>query len=322
MVEPNYSREILQYIPDLSKREIKAGRIQGLETAVLRAVQKSVRPLMTVVAVEDVDIYLSERHGKEIVLNGQAGVLPEYEHKGRKFYRRSDLDALEITIPTKEEIKEEEQEVDALFVATIDAAWQYLSPAQQLVIETIYRKGISNYREVMVEMGIKNSAWYYKVKKAAERIIREVAAGTYTPLEKRNRYSIGRKIGLKPSKKVYDSLLRQRFAGSTIEDRTIAAKVEEALSYLNKTQRDVLRYFYEREMSIPQIAEEKQIAMGSVSTAKWNALKIIKAVLEGTYDPSAKPEQGKKPRTPRESKQARREEGDEEETREREMEIE
>ncbi len=484
MVDPQYqNKPILHYIPDPTKREIKAGRIEGLENAVLRALQKSVQPLMTVVAVEDVDIYLSKQHGKEVVLNGQGEALNAYEHEGRRFYRRSDLDALEITIskeiptppvqenkeeknptekikedektiiPAEKEIEEGEQEeepearkpivlkaeptpppvytnaerterflppsrdeskispamllyhalarygvlekgnkegaakveeamqymselqrgilelyyvkngvarrieerfrithtvylrerkaaedivkavivgtyqphaekddqhtdveikkeeakksledrvkkapvVDPPFIAAIDAAWQYLSPAQQEVIETIYRKWISNYREVMVATGIRDHNKYYRVKKAAERIIREVASGTYTPPEKKKRDSVGRKLGLKPSERVYDSLLRQRFQGSTIEDKTIAAKVEEALSYLNETQRDVLRYFYEKGMSIPQIAKDREVNSSTISTVKWSALQIIKAVVDGTYNPLAKTKAKEKP---------------------------
>ncbi len=102
MVEPNYNKELLHYIPDPSKREMRAGRIQGLENAVLRAVQKSVQPLMTVVAVEDADTYLSQKHEKEVVLNGQGEALQVYEHKERRYYRRSDLDKLEVNTPADE----------------------------------------------------------------------------------------------------------------------------------------------------------------------------------------------------------------------------
>lgn len=95
------------YIPDPGKKTIQLGYASSLDATVRRALQKSAQPLMTVVAIADANAYLSQKHKKEIVLNGEAAALTTYEHNSAQWYRRSDLDALVIaendSIPLKGE---------------------------------------------------------------------------------------------------------------------------------------------------------------------------------------------------------------------------
>lgn len=81
------------YIPDPGKKQIPVGYTASLG-ARIRAHQKLVSPLMTVVATADANMYLSKKHGREVVLNGEAAALTTYEHNNAQWYRRRDLDAL------------------------------------------------------------------------------------------------------------------------------------------------------------------------------------------------------------------------------------
>ncbi|MBI5003026.1 sigma-70 family RNA polymerase sigma factor [Candidatus Woesearchaeota archaeon] len=290
MVEPNYSRELLHYIPDPSKREMKAGRIEGLETAVLRAVQKSVQPLMTAISLENVDAYLSQKYGKEIVLNGQGEALKAYEYEGKRFYRRSDLDALEITIPKEiptPPVQEDKEEKNP-------------PPELRKDEETI----------IPAEKEIEEGKEQEEEPKAREPIAPKaepVPPPVYTNAERTERFLPPSRdeIEITPAMLLYHALAR--YGVLEKGNKEGVARVEEALEYISHLQRGILELYYVKGGVARRIEERFGITHSQYIRERKTAEDIMKAVLAGTYNPLAKRETKEKPPRPSETTHLKKE---------------
>jgi RNA polymerase sigma factor (sigma-70 family) len=136
------------YIPDPGKRQIHVGYSASLDARV-RAQHKPLSPLMTVVAVDEASAYLSQKHGKEVVLNGEGEALLVYQHQERQYYRRSDLDALVFENhhapqkPRESTTGEERDAFDLFMSLPVDDAPERSTVREQYARETDMRADVT-----------------------------------------------------------------------------------------------------------------------------------------------------------------------------------
>ncbi len=252
------------YIPDPGKKQIHVGYSASLD-ARMRARQKPVSPLMTVIAVADADRYLSQKHDREVVLNGEAAALPVYEHNNAQWYRRSDLDALVIAEKISVEVVEERKEKAA-------PVYEKFEP---LPVPPVY--------ESAVEAGFSTNGDWFPVDEphstvadlptasSAERLAKFLPPDrTETPVT--------------PAALLYHALTKYNVIRREVPDDVV--KVEEAMQYMTAVQKEILELYYVKRKVSWQIENRFKITQQVYRRERKAAEAIVRAVIDGTYQPA------------------------------------